>query len=445
MKRWLVRLFLFVLVAGATVWVWRAWTTEAVIAVTTTELAKGPLELLVTTTGRLSPITEVVVGCEVSGTVEAVLVDHNDRVTRGQALARLKPELYRAEHEQAKADLARAAAELHRLAVQAAEAQREYDRIKSLYERQVENENAYRSAEAVAKAAQAAAEAGQAVVDSAASKVRLTAYRLDRSVITSPIDGVVLDRRVDAGQTIAATLQSPALFVLAEDLSRMQLLADVSEADIGYLCPGQSVTFTVDAYRDRRFEGTVMQIRNQPRTVRDVVTYTVVVDVRNEDRLLRPGMTADVSVRIIRREDVLKIANTALRFRPPLSPDDTRALLAQVDWPPAPPPLKVAADLQATQAAGTAQTAPGDFVANPPPIDPVQATLWEYVDRRFKPRGVWTLFTDNRETAVYTGADAVGGEFVTEARKPEPGRSRLHDAIVLSRPENRVGILTRKK
>jgi hypothetical protein len=282
--------------------------------------------------------------------------------------------------------------------------------------------------------------------------MQITGFRLDRSVVTSPIDGIVLDRRVDVGQTIAATLQSPTLFVLAEDLGRMELLADVSEADIGYLCPGQPATFTVDAYRERQFRGTVRQIRNQPRTVRDVVTYTVVVDVRNEDRLLRPGMTADINIRVVQRQDVAKIVNAALRFRPPLPADETRSLLEALTWPPAPPPLVVSADIQTTRAAAESKarigrstaSVPADFAVNPPPIDPVKATLWQYVGEKWQPRGVWTWFTDNRETAVYTG-DGEAGKFVVEARKQLSSRSRLQEVIMFSRPENRVSMLMRKK
>jgi multidrug efflux pump subunit AcrA (membrane-fusion protein) len=264
--------------------------------------------------------------------------------------------------------------------------------------------------------------------------VSLAKYRLDRTLIVSPIDGVVLDRRVDAGQTIAATLMTPELFVLAEDLTRMQLLADVSEADVGYVCRGQAATFHVNAYREREFSGRVRQVRNQPRSTGSVVTYTVVIDVENPDGLLRPGMPADVSIELVRRESVAKIANAALRFRPPLPPDRIRGMLDELRWPPAPAPIRVA-----TEAAGVA---PDEIAFVPPPIEPVRATLWRLVEQRWVPVPVWTAFTDNRETAV-AGLDAADGEFVVEIRKAKSSESALQKAIMLARPEDRRSWLSR--
>ncbi|HSW46143.1 MAG TPA: efflux RND transporter periplasmic adaptor subunit [Phycisphaerae bacterium] len=432
MKKWLLRVLVLVVLASAAGVAWRTFRNEESVEVRTATLIQGPLTLAVTTTGRLSPTIEVLVGCEVSGTVEAIMVDHNDMVSKGQVIARLKPELYRAENEQAKANLARAKAELDRLMVQEREAKREYERVHKLFQGNSASEHEDKNMLAAYDAAKANTAAGQAAIESADSQVSLTQYHLDRTVITSPIDGVVLDRRVDVGQTIAATLQTPVLFVLAGDLSRMDLQADVSESDIGFLCPGQTARFTVNAYRDRSFVGIVHQVRNQPRTVSNVVTYTVVIKVDNPEHMLRPGMPADVTIEVVHSKDIPKLSNAALRFRPPLPADQLRELLEGVVWPAPPPPVMVAA------------TQPQAVTVVPPPIEPTKATLWRYLDQHWEPIGVWTLFTDNRETAVYTGLDAAAAPaFAVEVHRRTSSRSLLKDAILLSRPENRQSVLTR--
>ncbi len=399
--------------------------------VRTVHMTRGPLTMTVTATGRLAPTTQVFVGCEVSGTVEELAVNHNDAVSRGQVIARLKPELYRAEHQQATAELARAKAQLQQLEVQAREAQREYERVSRLYKDGAASEQEYNVRTAAYEESKANIEAGKAAIQSADSRVQLARYRLDRTVITSPIDGIVLDRRVDVGQTLAATLQTPVLFVLAEDLAKMELLTDVSEADVGYICPGQEATFTVNAYRGRTFRGRVRQVRNQPNSSGSVVTYTVVVSLANPDHLLRPGMPADVSIEIVRRDAVTRIANSALRFRPPLPPDEVRKLLEGLTWPPPPPAIEVTASRPAA-------TGPAELSIRPPPIEPAKATLWRYAAEAWTPVPIWTVFTDNRETAVAAGP-GVDEEtaFVTEARRKDASGSTFQKAIMLSRPENR--------
>jgi HlyD family secretion protein len=413
---------------------WAGWQylhAEDGLDVHTVRLCNGPLAMSVTATGKLAPTTEVFVGCEVSGTVESLLAHHNDAVKRGQVIARLKPELYQAEHDQAVAELARVKAQLEQLQVQARETQREYDRVTKLHQEQAASEEEVHVRRAATDEARANVEAGTAAVQSAQSRVELTRYHLDRTTITSPIDGIVLDRKVDVGQTIAATLQTPVLFVLAEDLSRMDLLADVSEADVGFICPGQEATFTVNAYRDRTFKGRVRQIRNQPSSVGNVVTYTVVITVANPDYLLRPGMPADVNIEIVRRDQTVKVANAALRFRPPLPPDEIRRILDGVEWPPPPAPIEVATSRPAT-------SGPAEISIRPPPVEPTRATLWQYAGGQWRPIPVWATFTDNRETALAGGAGIESGAaFVVEARKTESSQSTFQKAIMLARPENR--------
>ncbi len=431
MLRWLIRIIV-VLVLGAGAWA--AWTfsrSNGALEVRTVRAARGPLTQSVTATGRLAPTTQVFVGCEISGTVEELLVTHNDAVSRGQVIARLKPELYRAEYQQTEAELARARAQLHQVEVQAREAQREFERVTRLREDGAASEEEVYVRRAANDEARANIEAARAAVQAAESRVALAKYRLDRTVIASPIDGIVLDRRVDVGQTLAATLQTPVLFVLAEDLSRMELLADVSEADVGFICPGQAVTFTVNAYRDRTFDGRVRQVRNQPSTSGSVVTYTVVITVANPGHLLRPGMPADVNIEIVRRDSVLKVPNAALRFRPPLPPDEIRRLMDGIAWPPAPAAIEVAATQPAT-------TGPTEISIRPPPIQPARGTLWRFTEGAWKLVPVWTAFTDNRETAIVGPPDA-GEEaaFVVEARQTASSENTFQKALMLQRPENR--------
>ena len=432
MARWIVRLCV---IAGLGVVVWLGYQhfrPQESIQIRTVEVSRGPLVLTVTATGRLAPRTQVLVGCEVSGTVGEIFVSHNDRVKKGQIIARLKPELFQAEHEQANAELARAQATLRQLEVQEAEAKRRFERIQRLQAQNAAGDEEYRTLEAAWKAAIASTEAGRAAVRGAQNAVDLTKYRLGKTEIISPIDGIVLDRRVDVGQTVAAALMTPELFVLAEDLSRMDLLADVSEADVGYICPGQRATFTVNAYRDREFSGSVRQIRNQPHTIGNVVTYAVVIEVANNDLLLRPGMPADISLEVARQDDALKVSNAALRFLPPIPPDEMRRIKEQADWPPVPEPIPVAGDPGAT-------SRPDEVSFMPPPIRPGQGLLWRHVNGAWTMIPVWTGYSDNRETILYPRQGVEEGmAFVTEyIVSRTDAQSEFQKAVLMTAPENR--------
>ena len=430
MRKWIFRLIVLGVIV-AIIWAgWRWMGRETGFELRTVSLANGPLVMTVTATGRLAPTTEIVVGCEVSGTVGAVYVNHNDRVTKGQLIAEIKPELYEAEYAQAQAELARAHANVKLLNIEQAEAKRRLDRIIRLRESGAGASEEVETLKAVHEATEASTAAGRAAVANAESQVRLTAYRLGRTKISSPIDGIVLDRRVDAGQTVVASLTTPNLFILAEDLARMELLGDVSEADVGHVAPGQMTSFTVNAFRDRTFAGRVRQIRNRPVSSGNVVTYTVVIDVDNAGRLLRPGMPADVEIEVVRQDNVAKIANAALRFRPPLTPDQVRTLLDGLAWPPEPAPIEVAGDpIDPSQRA---------VVVRPPAIKSVQGTLWQVSDQGWQPVPVWIGYTDNRETVV-TGTPALSEDavFVAELHKASGGDTSLKQAMMLANPRNR--------
>lgn len=433
MTRWVIRLVILALVLGGGWAGWQYLKPVESVEIRTTAVTRGPLALTITATGRLAPTTQVLVGCEVSGTVGEIFVGHNDRVTKGQLLGRLRPELFRAENEQANAELARAQASLRQLEIQEAEALRRLKRIEGLTAQDFAGKEESLTLEAAWQAAKANVEAGKAAVRGAQNAVELTKYRLGKTEILSPINGIVLDRRVDVGQTVAAALMTPELFVLAEDLSRMDLLADVSEADIGHICAGQRSAFTVNAYRDRDFTGRVRQIRNQPHNVGNVVTYTVVIEVDNADMLLRPGMPADINIDVVRLDDVTKIANAALRFRPPIPPEEVRKALDAMNWPPAPAPIPVAGDAGAT-------SKPGEISIVPPPIQPGKATLWQGVSGGWKPFPVWTGYTDNRETVLFPTAGVTdGAAFTTEVivTGGKGGPSEFEKAILMTSPENR--------
>ncbi len=281
---------------------------------------RGDVESVVTATGTLGATETVEVGTQVSGQIADLFVDFNDRVDSGQLLARIDPTILQQEVGSAQANLARSAAEL-------AQAERELARSDELHAKQVVTDAEHDQA----TYAHAVAQAGYSSAEIALERAR---RNLEYTEIRAPNDGVVVARNVDVGQTVAASLSAPTLFVIARDLSEMEILVSVDESDIGQIHDGQEARFTVRAYPDRPFTGAVRQVRLQSTTQENVVNYSVVVSVENEDGLLLPGMTATVEFVVDRAEDVLTVPNTALRFQP------TEAMRAQIasrqaDGPPA--------------------------------------------------------------------------------------------------------------
>jgi len=272
----------------------------------TTPLTRGTLELTVSSTGTLAALETVEVGTEVSGTIEKVMVDYNSEVTKGQVLAILKQDLFTAAVDEAKADVIKAEADLLL-------AQREQERNLPLFEKGYLSEQEFLPYRIDAEKADASLTAAKAGLLKARTN-------LNNAVIRSPIDGTVIQRSVDAGQTVAASLSTPTLFIIARDLARMQIEADVDETDIGQIREGQLVRFSVQTYPQRIFSGKVRQVRLQPEEVSNVVTYTVVVDAENPERVLLPGMTATLDFILERNENVLLVPNAALRFEPPADP-----------------------------------------------------------------------------------------------------------------------------
>lgn len=273
------------------------------IAYDTSRVSRGDLVQYVTATGTLNAVVSVDVGSQVSARVAALHADFNAEVKRGQLIAELDPSVYAAALRQTQGELAnaRATAVLKRQNLQ---------RKKALLPLRAASQADLDLAEAELAQADAAIVVKEAAVESARAN-------LGYCRITSPVDGVVISRKVDVGQTLAAAMTTPVLFTIAQDLRRMHISAAVSEADIGHVKPGQEVKFTVDAYPDEEFRGVVAQVRRSPTTSSNVVTYETVIDVDNPAQKLFPGMTADVSILVARRAGVLKIANAALRFTPP--------------------------------------------------------------------------------------------------------------------------------
>jgi HlyD family secretion protein len=295
-----------------------------------TAIDRGDIQALVDTTGTLNPVTIVDVGSQVSGKIAKIYVDFNAQVKEGQVIAELDQSTFLTRVQQNEANYLSSKASLEKANVTLENARKKYDRAKSLFEKDLisfedfeATETQYFGAKADLQSAEARLEQAKAQLDS--SKVDL-AY----TIIKSPIDGIVINRNVNEGQTVAASFQAPVLFQIANDLSKMQVECSVDEADIGKVKESQKVKFTVDAYPDENFSGTVRQVRYSPEVIQNVVTYTTIVDVHNPEMKLRPGMTATVSIVVGEAKDVLRVPNAALRFTPALSPEEMRALFEEI-------------------------------------------------------------------------------------------------------------------
>jgi len=314
-RRWLVAIgALIVLGLIVAVFVPRG---EPQVNYITAKVQRGDLTVIVTATGTLQPTNQVDVGSELSGIVKTVEVDFNDTVKVGQVLARLDTSRLESQVVQTEAALKSAQARLREAQANEDETRRKLVRAKELFERKFTSEEALVTADSAYKRAVATVESARSQVDQARATLEVDRTNLGKAVIRSPINGIVLARKVEPGQTVAATLQAPVLFTLAEDLTRMELHVDVDEADIGQVKPGQSATFTVDAYPGREFPSKVAQVRNAAKTVSGVVTYETVLTADNEGLLLRPGMTGTANITVNQLDNVTLVPNAAFRFTPP--------------------------------------------------------------------------------------------------------------------------------
>ncbi len=314
----------------------------------TVKVARGEISTIVTATGTINPVITVMVGSQVSGTIKFLYADFNSSVKQGQVIAQIDPAIFQAQVDQARANvlnnqanvlnvqsnLKNIQASVVKAEVAVEDTKRTLERNRPLVEKKViaqavfdTAQTNYDSAVAQVEAAKAQLESAKAQIESSKAQVeqskaalKLAETNLGYTTIRSPVNGIVISRNVDVGQTVAASLQAPTLFTIAKDLTKMQVDTNVSEADVGRIEVGQDATFTVDAYPEKIFRGKVSEIRNAPTTVQNVVTYDVVIQVDNKELKLKPGMTANVSVLVEHKEGVLKVTNAALRFRPESAP-----------------------------------------------------------------------------------------------------------------------------
>ena len=332
----------------------------------TGEVTQGPLAVTVSATGTLAPRDQVDVGSEVSGRIDALYADYNDHVTKGEKLARINTDQIMAQLDQARATLAQAAATLTqdrdtiaryaKLRKSNAVSPQEYDTAVGDYGR---------------------AKGGMAL---AAAQVKSDETLLTKATIFAPIDGVVLDRKVSVGQTLVAAMTTPVLYTLASDLSQMELDVDIDEADVGAVRPGQPASFTVDAYPNRTFAARLIQVRNAPQTVQNVVTYKGVLLVPNKQMLLKPGMTATATITAAKINDALKVPNAALRF---IAPEEISAK------------------------------------APPPPSSPNEGRVWTEDGRTLRQHDLKLGATDGRNTQIISGDLKAGDKVVTDLKSPD--------------------------
>lgn len=315
MKKLVVILVVLIAIgAGAGAYYMRRGGTEP--QVSTAQLSRGDVVDAVAATGTLEAVETVDVGTQVSGVVKELHADYNSIVRKGQIIARLDPSLIQTQVEQNRANVTRAEADLERLRVALADAKQKHERAQQMWAKNLIPRTELETTEVNVKSAEAQIRSSQAAVIQARANLNQQEVNLQHTVIEAPINGIVIARNVDVGQTVASSMQAPTLYILAADLTKMQVLANIDEADVGRMRPGQAVTFRVDAYPTDTFTGTVQQVRLQPAVVQNVVTYSTVISVPNPQLKLKPGMTANVNIEIARRTDVLRVPNAALRFRP---------------------------------------------------------------------------------------------------------------------------------
>jgi HlyD family secretion protein len=332
----------------------------------TAELTQGPLSITVSATGTLAPRDQVDVGSEISGRIDALYADYNDHVTKGQKLAKINTDQIQAQLDQARATLAQSRATLQ-------QDQQTISRYAKLRKSNAVSPQEYD----VAIGDYGRAKAGVAL---AAAQVKSFETQLRKATIFSPIDGVVLDKKVSVGQTLIAAMSTPVLYTLASDLSQMELDVDIDEADVGAVRAGQHATFTVDAYPNRNFEATLISVHNAPQTTNNVVTYRGVLLVRNKSLLLKPGMTATATIQAAKVADALIVPNAALRF---IAPEEISSK------------------------------------APPPPSGVNEGRVWTEDGRTLKPHDLKLGPTDGRFTQVLSGDLKAGDKVVTDIKQPD--------------------------
>lgn len=283
----------------------------------TVKVQKGEITQRVTATGNVNPVTTIIIGTRVSGTIVALYADYNSQVKKGQLIAQIDPTPFENELKQSEADLLNSKAALFKAEVTLKDAERNFKRKQELFKRDLIARSELDDAETAYNTAKAQYEIARAQVKKAEAGLNQAKTNLGYTRIVSPVDGVVIAKNVEVGQTVAASFQTPTLFTVAPDLTKMQIDTNVDEADISKIKKGMEANFTVDAYPDGKFKGSVSQIRLSPTVTQNVVTYNVVISVDNSHLMLKPGMTANVTFIVDSKKDVIKIPNAALRFKMP--------------------------------------------------------------------------------------------------------------------------------
>jgi HlyD family secretion protein len=408
---WVSALVLGLIAGGVT---WRVLRRPPPLQYQTAAVAKGPVVAKVTATGILSAVVTVQVGAQVSGRISKLYADYNSTVKKNQLIAEIDPALFEANLEQAKANVLQADGQLKQAQANVLAAQRAYDRDKPLRAGNLIAQADMDIAETTLDAAKAAVVAAKGNLAQAKAQLSQSQVNLTYTKILSPIDGTVISRSVDVGQTVAASLSAPVIFTLAGDLQKMQVDTSVAEADVGKLAAGMEASFVVDAFPDERFKGVIRQIRNSPQTQQNVVTYDAVIDVNNPDLKLRPGMTANTTVVYADRQDVLKVPNAALRFRP------TPEMLAALGRSSAGPGRVAGRDgAGGAGGAGGGAAARGGATGNGP-----GRSLWVVRDGRPTPAQVTIGVSDGTFTEIASGPVQAGDAVLTGVEAaPAGGRS----------------------
>ncbi|MCX6551677.1 MAG: efflux RND transporter periplasmic adaptor subunit, partial [Acidobacteria bacterium] len=316
MKKFIIAIIVLAAVAGSAGAYYKYRNPAVETKVSTLAVSRGDIVEAVGATGTLQAVTTVQVGSQVSGNIKALYADFNSIVRKGQIVAELDPSLLQTQIEQARANLARSQADLDRLKVTLEDARSKLKRTENLAARKLIAPHDLEAAQVAVRSAEAQIKSAEASVVQSQASLSQNEVNLQHTVIEAPIDGIVISRNVDVGQTVAASMNAPVLFIIAADLAKMQVNANVDESDVGRIRPGQVVKFRVDAYPLEEFVGSVSQVRLQPIVSQNVVTYATVIDVPNPQLKLKPGMTANVTIEIARRTDVMRVPNASLRFRP---------------------------------------------------------------------------------------------------------------------------------
>ncbi|NVO00822.1 MAG: efflux RND transporter periplasmic adaptor subunit [Geobacteraceae bacterium] len=314
MKKYIIIALVALVAIAAGIYYFKSRKPE--ISYKTAKLEKGTIVSTVSATGNLSAVTTIQVGTQVSGTIQKLYVDYNSRVKKGQTIAEIDPSLFNAAVDQSYGNFLSAEANLQKAKVALADAERTYQRNKKLLADGIISQGDFDLSETSRDAAKASVKAAEGSVAQTRGALLQAKTNLRYSIIRSPVDGVVISRAIDVGQTVAASFQTPTLFTIAQDLTKMQIEVSVDEADISRIVLGQPASFTVDAYPEQKFGGKVVQIRSAPIVNQNVVTYVVVVNVDNSELKLKPGMTANVSIVVAKKDDIVKIPLSALRFKP---------------------------------------------------------------------------------------------------------------------------------